>query len=105
MIGNIIYRESLKRVSTQVPINDGTVLVTGATGLIGSCIIDLLMIANEQGRHFDIFALGRNETKLRNRFNAYRGSNLLHFSMITLYMEPVMRILEIMQHTLQKLCL
>ena len=79
MIGNIIYRESLKRVSTQVPINDGTVLVTGATGLIGSCIIDLLMIANEQGRHFDIFALGRNETKLRNRFNAYRGSNLLHF--------------------------
>ena len=79
MINNEKYRESLERVIPQIAIRDGRVLVTGASGLIGSCIIDLLMLANENGRNFEIFALGRNADKLKKRFSAFEESNLLHF--------------------------
>ena len=56
MIRNSIYREALERVIPEVAIKDGKVLVTGATGLIGSCIIDLLMLSNEHGRQFEVYA-------------------------------------------------
>lgn len=79
MIDNIKYREALERVQSEVVIDDGCVLVTGASGLIGSCIIDLLMLSNEQGRHFEIYALGRNKEKLCARFKGFKESNKLHF--------------------------
>lgn len=79
MLGNTIYRESLKRVVPEIAINDGKILITGASGLIGSCIIDLLMLANEYGRHFEVYALGRSKEKLSARFNAIKDSNMLHF--------------------------
>lgn len=79
MLDNTIYREALKRVVPEIAINDGKILVTGASGLIGSCIIDLLMLANEYGRHFVVYALGRSKEKLSARFNAIKDSNLLHF--------------------------
>ena len=64
MIGNTVYRESLVRVIPEIAIPDGKVLVTGASGLIGSCIVDLLLLSNVFGRHFDVYALGRNAEKL-----------------------------------------
>lgn len=79
MIRNRIYREALERVIPEIAINDGRVLVTGASGLIGSCLIDLLMLANRRGRLFEVYALGRNTGKLQNRFSAFEGSCLLHF--------------------------
>lgn len=72
MIKNTIYREALERVMTEIAIEDGSVLVTGASGLIGSCLIDLLMLSNEHGRNFEVYALGRNKEKLSVRFGAYR---------------------------------
>lgn len=48
-----------------------TFMVTGATGLIGSTIIDLLLVANER---FDldatIYALSRDEKKIQERFDS-----------------------------------
>lgn len=79
MIENTVYRKALERVISDITINDGSVLVTGASGLIGSCIIDLLMLSNSHGRHFEVYALGRNKRKLQERFNSFAGSSQLHF--------------------------
>lgn len=48
-----------------------SILITGSTGLIGSSVVDLLMVANEQlDLNLTIYALGRNLKKIRNRFFA-----------------------------------
>lgn len=47
-----------------------TVLVTGATGLIGSNLVDRFMSMGD----VKVFALGRNKEKLVNRFKEYKGS-------------------------------
>jgi len=78
VIRNRIYREALERVVPEVAIDDGRVLVTGASGLIGSCIIDLLMLANDYGRQFDVYALGRSKGKLSARFKEYRELGCFH---------------------------
>jgi len=79
MVENSIYRKALENVVPEIDINNGKVLVTGASGLIGSCIIDLLMLANGHGRHFEVYALGRKKEKLSVRFKAFNNSNNLHF--------------------------
>lgn len=79
MIENTVYRRALERVIPDITINDGSVLVTGASGLIGSCIIDLLMLSNSFGRHFEVYALGRNKQKLQERFKSFLVSDHLHF--------------------------
>ena len=78
MIRNTVYRESLVRAIPDIVICDGKVLVTGASGLIGSCIVDLLLLSNNYGREFDVYALGRSADKLRNRFEAFADSPYLH---------------------------
>lgn len=79
MIENTVYREALERVLPDIAISDGSVLVTGASGLIGSCIIDLLMLSNSHGRHFEVYALGRNKEKLQERFKSFLHADNLHF--------------------------
>ena len=78
MTRNTIYREALEKVIPEIAIRDGSILVTGASGLIGSCLVDLLMLANKFGRNFDVYALGRSKAKMKNRFSAFNDSNLLH---------------------------
>ena len=57
-----------------MPINNGRILVTGATGLIGSCIIDVFQIANDYlGCSFEIYALGRNIERLSKRFSTMKS--------------------------------
>ena len=59
------YNDGLRQVAETLPIKVGKILVTGATGLIGSCCID----ANEYcGCRFKIFALGRSQEKISKRF-------------------------------------
>ena len=36
-------------------------LITGATGLLGTCLIDALMLANQQGAEIDTYAVGRSK--------------------------------------------
>lgn len=50
MIANSIYCNSLKRVVNEVSVDKKAFLVTGASGLIGSCLVDLLMLANQEGK-------------------------------------------------------
>ncbi|MFR3494176.1 MAG: hypothetical protein ACLTTJ_10500 [Blautia sp.] len=46
------YQESIHDLAKELPINNGSFLITGATGLIGSCIIDTLLYANVKGANF-----------------------------------------------------
>ena len=64
-----VYQKSLKDVASEIQIHGGTVLVTGASGLIGSCLVDVFVAANKYyGKEFAIYALGRSIEKLKNRF-------------------------------------
>ena len=59
------YKDGIKRAAVMLPIKSGKVLVTGATGLIGSCCIDVLLYAKEYlESQFEIYALGRNRKKI-----------------------------------------
>ncbi len=78
MIENKIYNEALKELIPYVTSEGKTFLVTGATGLIGSCAIDLLMLANNDGKKNHIYALGRNKEKIINRFKTYKDNSFFH---------------------------
>ena len=71
-----IYMNDLKTVQELLiganELKGKSILVTGATGLIGSAIIDLLLYANEiENLKLKIYACGRSEDKMRNRFRHY----------------------------------
>lgn len=75
-----IYLNQLKELVKFLPDEDKAILITGASGLIGSCFTDGLMFANIfDGRNFQVYVLGRNEDKLKNRFAYGVGREDLHF--------------------------
>ena len=53
------------------------ILVTGATGLIGSCLVDILM--NHPGKDYQVYALGRNQIRASHRFLHYQDDSTYHF--------------------------
>ena len=65
------YKASLRTLFPLLPEKvDSAVLITGATGLIGSCLADAILLSNaERKTDFKVIALGRNEVKLKNRFS------------------------------------
>lgn len=75
------YIEDLKRVSAlSLPwekLNGANILITGATGLIGGCIVDVLM--SKHDRAYTVYASGRNEERARTRFKNYLGSDGFQF--------------------------
>ena len=54
-------------------------LITGATGLIGVCLIDALMRYNEQGAQLTVYAVGRSKEKAALRLGEYFDNPLFHF--------------------------
>lgn len=52
------------------------ILVVGATGLIGSCLIDVLM--SKKDRKYHIYAMGRNENRAKTLFSKYKNDNKFH---------------------------
>lgn len=70
---NVQYKEDLAYVSAlDLPwdkLQDKSVMVSGATGLIGSFLIDMIMYRNEKyGMNCKVYALGRNKERISNRF-------------------------------------
>jgi nucleoside-diphosphate-sugar epimerase len=53
------------------------ILVTGATGLIGSCLVNMLM--DNPLRDYQVYALGRNEKRAAARFSQYTEDSAFHF--------------------------
>lgn len=63
------YFDGINKVAKSLSIKSGMILVTGATGLIGSCIIDVLLAANSMyNADYKIYALGRDRNKIVSRF-------------------------------------
>ena len=59
-------------------LRDRAILISGATGMIGSCLIDAIMFRNrESGLNCKVFALSRNAERARSRFAGWSGSSLL----------------------------
>lgn len=52
------------------------ILITGATGLIGGCLVEVLM---EHAGNFNVYAAGRNEERAMSRFRAYEADGRFHF--------------------------
>lgn len=67
------YFQSIKQASKEnLPwekFSGKNILVTGATGLIGSCVVDILM--NRENKDYKVYALGRNEERAHERFCNY----------------------------------
>lgn len=59
------------------PLKGCHILITGATGLIGSCLVDVLL--NNPHRDYQVYALGRNEERARQRFSCYWEEQDFHF--------------------------
>ncbi|WP_270764161.1 NAD-dependent epimerase/dehydratase family protein [Weissella confusa] len=58
-------------------LNGKSILIIGASGLVGTFLIDVLMRFNhEHEGSILIFGMARNLTKLTNRFSEYEGSSL-----------------------------
>lgn len=76
ILDNALYQSDIAQVSDMdLPwekLNNKTILLTGATGMIASAIIDILMRQNkEQNRNIQICAISRKEQKARERFETY----------------------------------
>lgn len=72
---NELYLSDLENVAKQVDINafkDTKFLITGATGLIGSFLVDFLLYLNEKYKmNIKVYALSRSKERLQNRFDYY----------------------------------
>ena len=53
------------------------ILVTGATGLIGGCLVDTLMMNPKRDYH--VYASGRNEERANSRFKDFADDEAFHF--------------------------
>lgn len=75
------YKEDIFQVFDQdLPwgkFSGANILVTGATGLIGGCLVEVLMM--NPHRDYHVYASGRNEERARERFKEYSADDAFHF--------------------------
>lgn len=77
-----LYQEDLNSILSIQGIEalkDKSFLITGASGLIGVCLIDALMRYNEEGANINIYAVGRSKDKAATRLGEYYSKDLFHF--------------------------
>lgn len=79
-----MYKTDIDRIiSLALPwdkLRNQSLLLTGATGLIGTMLVDVLMNQNKEKRlNCTIFAVGRNVEKAKERFGDYWNSPLFCF--------------------------
>ncbi len=80
MIENAKYAEDVRRTAElNLPwenLRDSSILITGAAGMIGSFLIDVLMEKNAglAPLHCHVLALGRSPERMKKRFERYWGS-------------------------------
>lgn len=84
LLDNYLYREDIKKIaSLNFPwneMNNKSIIISGATGMIGSFLIDVIMYNNKiNGMKCKVFALGRNIKKAKNRFKEYWADEFFNF--------------------------
>ena len=60
-------------------LQNKSILISGGTGLVGSCFIDVIMKRNEIGMNCKVYALGRNKIKADERFGYCLDNELFKF--------------------------
>lgn len=79
------YIEDVKRVACKVlpweGLNSSSIMISGAAGMIGTFLIDVIMYKNTSNEEFfcNVYAIGRNEEKARERFEKYWDNEYFHF--------------------------
>lgn len=88
LMGNVRYLATLKNMHTNFPLwgalNRKTLLISGATGMLGSLLIDTIMLRNQDllpENRSHIIALGRNQKAAKRRFAPWQ--NRKEFSFIS----------------------
>ena len=75
------YKEDILQIFSQdLPwdkLSGANILVTGATGLIGGCLVETLMMNPK--RDYQVFASGRNQERARQRFSKFTDDAAFHF--------------------------
>lgn len=67
------YINSLKAITNLQFLTGKTVLISGAPGMLGSCLVDAIMVWNQQqAEPCRVIAVGRNAEKAQERFADYR---------------------------------
>lgn len=77
------YQEDVKYVANlDLPwdkLKNKSIMISGATGLIGSMLIDVIMMKNIKGLNCIVYALGRSKTKMFNRFEYCFDNSYFNF--------------------------
>lgn len=78
MIRNNMYLEELSKCVDELPfldkLDNQTVFITGAAGLIGTYLVDIIMYYNQyKNGKINVIALDYNEELLKDRFSIYDG--------------------------------
>ena len=80
---NDLYLEDIARITdVNLPwekLQRKSVLLSGATGLLGSFLVDVLMQKNTEGLDCAVYALGRTQKKAEERFSKWWGDKHLVF--------------------------
>ena len=80
---NCLYLEDVARVAdVNLPwekLHGKSVLLSGATGLLGSFLVDILLQKNTQELDCTVYALGRTQKKAEERFSKWWGNKHLVF--------------------------
>ena len=75
------YQEDILHIFTEdLPwekLSGANILVTGATGLIGGCLVETMMMNPKRDYH--VYASGRNEERARQRFSKFADDSAFHF--------------------------
>lgn len=79
-----VYQDRLNAMSQNSDVwyslRGCSVLITGASGMIGSCLVDYLMFLNQKyGAGISVYAMGRSEDSARRRFRHWCGQKYFHF--------------------------
>ena len=74
------YSDDIREVAElQLPwkiLDNSNILVAGATGLIGSCLVDVLMARPQ--RSYSVYAMGRNQRRMQRLFGKYQSDERFH---------------------------
>lgn len=75
------YKDDIMEIATlNLPwdkLSGSNILITGATGLIGSCLVEILM--SRPNKDFHIYASGRDEIRAKERFKEFENDPSFHF--------------------------
>ena len=77
-----LYQEDLQRILSLNGLQElrgKRFLITGATGLIGVCLIDALLAYSQLGGGIVVYAVGRSKEKAASRLGEYYDDSHFHF--------------------------